>query len=83
MRPTALRRTHCLDEESQDLWISVSHAACCQRANAGPDQSSLDFRSSSAGTQTIQLARGQTMSRSCSPPGSVEACWFRFAEAQG
>jgi hypothetical protein len=50
------------------LWISVSHAACCQRANAGPDQSSLDFRSSSAGTQTIQLARGQTMSRSCSPP---------------
>jgi hypothetical protein len=54
-----------------------------QRANAGPDQSFLDFRSSSAATQTIQLARGQTISRTLFAPGSVEACWSRFAEAQG
>ena len=54
-----------------------------QRANAGPDQSSLDFRSSSAATQTIQLARGQTISRTLFAPGSVEACWSRFAEAHG
>jgi hypothetical protein len=54
-----------------------------QRANAGPDQSSLDFRSSSAATQTIQLARGQTISRTLFVPGSVDACWSRFEEAQG
>ena len=86
MRPIALASNAVAwTRNSQDLWIRVSHAAWCPLPSAPtpvPDQSFLDFRSSSDWTQTIQLAHGQTMSRSCSAPGSVETCWSRFAEAQ-
>ena len=79
MRPIALASNAVAwTRNSQDLWISVSHAAWCPLPSAPtpvPDQSFLDFRSSSDWTQTIQLACGQTMSRSCSAPGSVETCW--------